>query len=99
MMITEYQFFSIILEENLNIPNRWYTNDNNSYPLKNHKYFKFYKEHFMNVIRKNDVEVVYIFGFITGKSKIKNFQVYMEDICFDEEKINEITTRYKIKKC
>ena len=53
----------------------------------------------MNVIRKNDVEVVYIFGFITGKSKIKNFQVYMEDICFDEEKINEITTRYKIKKC
>ena len=46
MMITEYQFFSLILEENLNIPNRWYTHDNNSYPLQNHKYYKFYKEHF-----------------------------------------------------
>jgi len=99
MMITEYQFFSIILEKNLNIPNRWYTHDNNSYPLKNHKYFKFYEDHFMNIIAKNNIEVIYIFGFVTGNSKIKNFQIYMDDICFDEEKINEITTSYELKTC
>ena len=74
MMITEYQFFSIILEENLNIPNRWYTHDNNSYPLENHKYYKFYKKHFTNLVEKNDIEVVYITGFVTGDSKIKNFE-------------------------
>jgi len=99
MIITEYQFFSIILEENLNIPNRWYTHDNNSYPLENHKYFKFYKDHFMNVIKKDNVEVIYIFGFVTGNEKIKNFQIYMKDICFEEKEINEIATSYKLKKC
>ena len=99
MMITEYQFFSIILEENLNIPNRWYTHDNNSYPLPNHKYYKFYKDHFTNLIEENEIEVIYIFGFITQNSKIENFRIYMDDVCFDEEEINEISTSYKLEKC
>jgi len=95
MMITEYQFFSLILEENLNIPNRWYTHDNNSYPLKNHKYYKFYKDHITNLIKKNNVEVIYI----TGDSKIKNFQIYLDNICFTEEEINEISKMHELKKC
>lgn len=99
MMITEYQFFSIILEENLNIPNRWYTHDNNSYPLENHKYYKFYKKHFTNLVEKNDIEVVYITGFVTGDSKIKNFEIYIDDTCFIEKYINEITTMYELTKC
>ena len=37
--MTDYQFLSFLTEKNLNIPNRWYTHDNNSYPLDNHKYF------------------------------------------------------------
>ena len=94
-MITEYQFFSLILEENLNIPNRWYTHDNNSYPLQNHKYYKFYKEHFTNLIKKNNIEVIYI----TGDSKIKNFQIYLDNICFTEEEINEISKMHELKKC
>ena len=95
MMITEYQFFSLILEENLNIPNRWYTHDNNSYPLENHKYYNFYKEHFTKLIKKNNIEVIYI----TGDSKIKNFKIYMDNICFTEEEINEISKMHELKKC
>ena len=95
MMITEYQFFSLILEENLNIHNRWYTHDNNSYPLENHKYYKFYKEHFTKLIKKNNIEVIYI----TGDSKIKNFKIYMDNICFTEEEINEISKMHELKKC
>ena len=99
MVITEYQMFSIILEQNLNIPNRWYTHDNNSYPLENHKYYKFYKKHFAGLITKNNIEVIYITGFVTGDSKIKNFQIYMDDTCFIEEEINEISTMYELRKC
>tara|TARA_B100000029_G_C17603580_1_gene966594 strand:+ start:4637 stop:6229 length:1593 start_codon:yes stop_codon:yes gene_type:complete len=99
MIITEYQIFSIILEENLNIPNRWYTHDNNSYPLENHKYYKFYKKHFTDLITKNNIEVIYIIGFITGDSKIKNFQIYMEDTCFVKNEINELATSYKLENC
>ena len=99
MVITEYQMFSIILEQNLNIPNRWYTHDNNSYPLENHKYYKFYKKHFAGLITKNNIEVIYIIGSVTGDSKIKNFQIYMDDTCFIEEEINEISTMYELRKC
>ena len=95
MVITEYQFFSIILEQNLNIPNRWYTHDNNSYPLKNHKYYKFYKKHFTKLIKEKNIEVIYI----TGDIKIKNFQIYMDNVCFDEKKINEISSMFELKNC
>ena len=53
----------------------------------------------MNVIKKDNVEVIYIFGFITGDEKIKNFQIYMQDICFEEKEINEIATSYTLKNC
>ena len=99
MMITEYQFFSVILEENLNIPNRWYTHDNNSYPLENHKYYEFYKKHFASLIKRKNIEVIYITGFVTGDSKIKNFQIYMDNICFTKEEINEISTAYILNRC
>lgn len=95
MMITEYQFFSIILEQNLNIPNRWYTHDNNSYPLKNHKYYKFYKKHFTKIIKEKNIEVIYV----TGDIKIENFKIYMDNVCFDEIKINEISSTHELKKC
>ena len=41
----------------------------------------------------------YIFGFITGDSKIENFRIYMDDPCFEQKEINEISTSYKLKKC
>ena len=54
MVMTQHQFFSLVLEENLYIPNRWYTHDNNSYPLKNHKYFEFYKEHLEKILNSQN---------------------------------------------
>ena len=50
MVMTDYQFLSLIMEKNLNIPNRWYTHDNNSYPLNNHKYFSYYQKHIKNIV-------------------------------------------------
>ena len=46
MVITHYQFFSFILEKDLNIANRWYFLENNTFPLINHKHFGIYKKHF-----------------------------------------------------
>ena len=43
ILITHYQFISTILDEDLNILNRWYLWDNNTHPTENHKYFRFYK--------------------------------------------------------
>ena len=95
MVLTEYQFFSLITEKNLNIPNRWYTHDNNSYPLDNHKYFKFYKKHIENIIKKNKIKVVYT----VGRPNFTNFKIYLSDICHNISEINSITKIYDLKKC
>jgi hypothetical protein len=95
MVMTHYQFFSLLTEENLNIPNRWYTHDNNSYPLKNHKYFEFYRKHFSENISKNNVEVIYTIG----DPDFEDYIAYLKNICFDKINLNTITDIYKIKSC
>ena len=99
MVLTHYQFFSFLLEENLNIPNRWYTHDNNSYPLKNHKYFEFYKKHINKIIDSREVKVVFTIGRPKGSSSFEHFQKYLDNVCFTKNKINKITNSYILKKC
>ena len=99
MVLTHYQFFSFLLEENLNIPNRWYTHDNISYPLKNHKYFEFYKKHINKIIDTAVVKVVFTIGRPKGSSSFEHFQKYLDNVCFTKNKINKITTSYILKKC
>tara|TARA_Y100000588_G_C13484464_1_gene598266 strand:- start:99 stop:551 length:453 start_codon:yes stop_codon:yes gene_type:complete len=94
MVITHYQFFSAILEEDLNIPNRWYLN-NASHPGKDHKYYKLYKDHFNKNLKKNNISVIYI----VGTQKIDNFKIYTNNICFNEKKINKIASVYELEKC
>jgi len=72
----------------INIPNRWYTHDNNSYPLENHKYFKFYKKHINKIIYDKNIDVVYTVGDVN----FKKFKIYFKNLCFDTFKINELTT-------
>ena len=93
--MSHYQFFSLILDENLFIPNRWYSDDNNSYPLEDHKYFHWYKKHFNQVILKNNIKVIYMIG--TPIIESKNF--YPDNICIKKEIINEITVKFYLRKC
>ena len=82
MVMTHHQFFSFLLEESLYIPNRWYTHDNNSYPLKNNKYFEFYKVHFQNNIKKNNIKTI----ITIGDPIFENYKIYLQGYCFDEKK-------------
>ena len=88
LVLTDYQFLSLIIKEKINIPNRWYTHDNNSYPLENHKYFKFYKKHINKIIYDKNIDVVYTVGDVN----FKKFKIYFKNLCFDTFKINELTT-------
>ena len=62
MVLTHHQFFSVVLNENLNMVNRWYTNDGNSYPLENSKYSKFYEKHLNDHLKENKVRNIYLIG-------------------------------------
>jgi len=96
MVITHYQFFSFLLEEDLNIPNRWYFLDNNTFPLINHKHFEIYKKHFNKNLKKNNIQVIYI---VDKDLKIEIFKTYLDNICFESTYENEITSVHELKAC
>ena len=95
LVMTEYQFLTLIIEKNLYILNRWYTHDNISYPLDNHKYFAFYKEHINKIITDNNIAVAYTVGDVD----FKNFKIYLKNIFFNKFKINELTSINEFINC
>ena len=101
MVITDYQFFSILLDEKLNILNRWYTHDNNSYPLKDNKYYKIYENFINNKIKNNNIEVIYIIDSNAKNNiSIKNFETFLPNYCFKSTQFVEgVFSRHEIVKC
>ena len=96
MVITHYSFLSLLTEQNLHMPSRWYVS-NNTYPHSDHKYFSFYKNFFYKNYIKDNIQVIYI----VDKSGIKfdDFRKNFDDICFNNKKINEITFIFEPFKC
>ena len=60
MVITNYSFFSPILDEKTFSPSRVYTSDGTTIPIKENKYKTKYKKLIINLIKKNKISVVYI---------------------------------------
>ena len=99
IVITHYQFLSLVLDEDLNILNRWYLWDNNTHPTENHKYFDFYKKFTTKNIEQNEISVIYLLGSDDEIpfSKIKN---YFIDKCFKNITIiDKKFSVHELKKC
>ncbi len=95
MLITNYSFFSVILNEKLFSPSMIYTDDGTTYPLKNSKHSQNYKNLIIEVIKKNNVEVIYIIDPL-NKASIYD---YLDQNCFKENLIFEKLNSYEIKSC
>ena len=81
IIITHYQFFSVLLDEDLNILNRWYLWDNNTHPTENHKYFNVYKQMVNENLKKNKIEVIYLLGS-DKEILFSNIKNYFDNTCF-----------------
>ena len=100
MLITHYQFFSLLLEEDLNIPNRWYYPYNNTYPSsKKSSYFNSYKKRFNKKLKVNKIEVIYFIDSYPTVLDINKKKKYLKEDCTNEEKINNIITLLELKNC
>ena len=104
MLITDHQFFSAILDQDLNIPNRWYTGDGSSYPLKghrskNHKYFNFYKNFLINKINNDKIEIIYSIQNPEKSMTVDYFLPYIDKYCVESKQYNSILWSYIIKEC
>ena len=100
MVITHYQFLSLILEEDLNLPNRWSLYHHNIYPIKNNKYVKYYKEFFNKNLKSNEIEVIYIIKSKPDENiKIEQFAIHLDNICLNTKVINELLSVHEIESC
>ena len=88
ILITHYQFISTILDEDLNILNRWYLWDNNTHPTENHKYFEFYKSMVQKNVDKNKIQVIYLLGH-DNEMMLKNIKNYFTNVCFKSKTLEE----------
>ena len=95
MLLTNYSFFSAVLGKKIYSPSRWYTSDGSAYPLKNNKFYNSYKNLIVNLIKKNNIEVIY------SVLPLENSTIYMyiDKNCFSEVKISDLLNSYKLKDC
>ena len=95
MLMTNYSFFSTILDQKIVSPNRWYNSCDCTYPLKGNKYYDNYRNFLLNLITKNDIEVIYLIKPIESSEIYQ----YLSKSCFKEYKINEYLSSYELNDC
>ena len=95
MVMTNYSFFSAILEKNFFSTTRWHIFDGTDYPQKNSKFFMSYKHLFINSIKDNNVKVIYTIYPVQNSS----IYDYVDENCFIEKKITKLLVSYELKSC
>ena len=93
ILITDYQFFPAIIENNNFSPNKWY--DDLSVPTKKNKFFSQYKDFYLSKIKSQKIKNIYIIG--------EDKKIFIEDIfetdCIYSQQLNEILIKLNIEKC
>ena len=98
MVMTNYLFFSTILNEKLYAPSRAITLDGTTFPVKGNKHYSKYKNYFFEKIKNNKIQVIYI---ISIGSEVSNRFVYdyLDKTCIVEHIFTKQFKKYEINKC
>ena len=94
MLMSNYSFFSAILDEKIFSPSRWYLFDGTDFPTKENKYFRSYKNLLIKLIKTNNIEVIYTIYPVENSL----LYIYFDKSCFNEKKITSILSSYEILK-
>ena len=95
MIMTNYSFFSAILNKNFFSPTRWHISDGTDYPLDGNKYFDSYKNLLIKLIENNNIKVIYTIYPVENSVIF----TYLNKNCFTEKKISNILNSYELKNC
>ena len=93
MIITPYQFLAPALNIYDNSPNQWH-HPSVSFPEKDQAYFDNYKSFFLEKIKKNNIEGIYVIG----KEEENTPALIFQENCLEKNKIDEIIFYYSIQK-
>ena len=94
MVLSNYPFLSVILEENFFSPTRWHIFDGTDYPQIGNVYYASYQKMFLDILKLNKIEVIYTISPI-NEDTIFN---YIDKNCFDKKKITQILQSFSVKK-
>jgi len=97
MVITNYPFFSIILDQQLYSPSRVYTGDGTTHPLKGSEYVANYKELMDNIILRNNISVIYVINETNKNTNFHYIDLYQH--CFEEISLLNQLKSYELKNC
>ena len=95
MVLSNYPFLSVILNEEFFSTTRWHTFDGTDYPQIGNKYFESYKKLFLKKIKDNKIAVIYTIHPV-GKAQISDV---LSSSCFDENKVNKLVISFNLKTC
>ena len=96
IIITDYQFFSSLLNNKIASPNKWY--DGISIPDRKNKYYYVHKNFFLSKIKKNKIKHLFFIG--KQKHKMNFFEEFInENECTVFNQFNELLIEFDISKC
>ena len=96
IIVTDYQFISVILSSYDYSPSQaWFSYHIN--PEKNSKYFKIYNDFFLDRLKENKIQIVYIVKPLWGGEDV--FEKSLNSNCYIKEEITEILDSYLLTKC
>ena len=93
--MSNYTFFSVILDKKTNSPARWFTFDGTDFPRKNDKFKIKYIQLFKKIINENNIDNIFIIKPVTSKEVYD----YLDKQCFKEIKYNNEMTKLEILDC
>lgn len=100
ILITHYQFFSILTEKKINILNRWYFPNNNTHPTNsNNSYYSYYNHKINKLINKKKIKKIYLAKSYPREFWFINFEDLLEGYCFKKIKHNDILHSININNC
>lgn len=96
MLVTDYQFISVILGINDNSAARiWWRH--HIYPDKNNLYFEEWKKFLFSKIFRENIEIIYVIKPLEGEEDV--FGGLISSNCYSSSKINEILIEQKLNYC
>ncbi len=93
MIITNYSFVSVLLNENSNSPSRWYISNGAAYPIINNRYYELYKRYLINLIESKKIEVIYVIKPVAPEELFR----YVNNQCFTSQELTKIAIKYELK--
>ena len=94
IVLTNYSFFSVLLNDNISGYSRWYPGDNSAFPVKGNYYFENFKNFIFSFLEKKQIKSIYILPDI----KEDNLINYINPKCLTKQILDYKIIKYETNK-